>query len=164
MKRIIVFDSSTLILLAKITLLREVANRSRCIITNVVEDECTRKETFDSKIIRELIEENLIEIECIKPKELAKIRKDFNIEEGEASSLALAMKEKAILAADDKPTMKACTILNIDFSTAIHFIVRAYKRRLIDKKIALEKLSDLEKYGRYSAQIIEDAKHRIEGD
>jgi hypothetical protein len=42
--------------------------------------------------------------------------------------------------------------------------VRAFKRRLIDKKIALEKLSSLEKYGRYSAQIIEDARQRIEGD
>ena len=120
------------------------------------------KEYYEA--IRELIEENIIEIEHTKPKELAKIRKDFNIQEGEASSLALAMKEKGILATDDKPTMKACTILDIDFSTAVHFVVRAYNRRLIDKKIALEKLSGLEKYGRYSARIMEDAMHRIEGD
>lgn len=162
--RDIVFDSSTLILLAKITLLRDVASKSRCIITETVEDECAIKDTFDAKVIKELVKEKVIEIERVKTKELEKIRRDFNIEEGEASSLVLAIKEKCILATDDKPTIKACTILNVDFLTAVHFLVRAYKKRLVDKKSALEKLAALEKYGRYNTQIIEDAKQRIEGD
>lgn len=163
MKRVIVFDSSTLILLAKISLLRDVTKKVKCIITDIVEDECTRKATFDSKIVKELIKEKLLETTRVKPQKLARIQQDFNIQEGEASSLALAIKEKCILATDDKPTMKACIILNVDFSTAMHFVVRARKRRLIDKKIALEKISSLEKYGRYNIQIVEEAKQKIKG-
>lgn len=164
MKKFIIFDSSTLILLAKISLLRDVTIKAKCIITSIVEEECARKDTYDSKLIRELIKEGLLKIVHAKPKEFAKIKEDFNIQEGEASSLALAIKENCILATDDKPTMKACIILNIDFSTAIHFVVRAYKRGLIDKSTALEKLSNLEEYGRYEPRIIEDAKKRIEGE
>ena len=164
MKRTIVFDSSTLILLAKISLLRDVVSKARCIITDVVEDECMRKDKYDSKIIKELVKEGLLKTIHANHKKLKRIKSDFNIQEGEASSLALAMKENCILATDDKPTMKACTVLNVDFSTAVHFVVRAYKRGIIDKKSASEKISSLEKYGRYDARIIKDAKGRIEGD
>lgn len=164
MKNCIVFDSSTLILLAKISLLRSVTQEVKCMITNIIENECMRKDTYDSKIIKELINEDSLEILDVKSNELSKVKSDFNIQNGEASSLALAIKEKCILATDDKPTIKACIILNIDFTTAIHFVVRSYKRGMINKKIALEKMSELEKYGRYKTQLIEDAKQRIKGD
>ena len=164
MKNVIVFDSSTLILLSKISLSRNVTNVTRCIITDIVEKECTRKDTYDSKIIKELIKENLLETVKTGQKELVKIKKDFNIQHGEASSLALALKKRCILATDDKPTIKACIILNVDFSTAIHFVVRSYKTGLIDRQLALEKVSSLERYGRYNTRIIEDAKKKVEGD
>ena len=151
MKQAIVFDSSTLILLAKVTLLRDVAKKVKCVITNIVEEECTRKDTFDSEIIKELIKEKMIETINVKAGKLRKIKKDFKIEEGEASSVALAVKEKCILATDDKLAIKVCTILDIEFTTAIIFVIRAYENGLIEKKIALEKLSGLEKYGRCRA-------------
>ena len=37
-------------------------------------------------------------------------------------------------------------------------------KKKIDKKLALEKLKNLEKYGRYSVQIIKEAKIMIEGE
>ena len=164
MKRIISFDSSTLILLAKTSLLREISANVKCVITCIVRDECTRKDTYDSKIIKELLKEKLLEVADIKHNETEKIANDFGIQDGEASALLLAVKEKCMLATDDRLALKACNILNTEASTAIHFVVRAYKRKLIDKKSALEKTLILEKYGRYSSRIIEDAKKRIEGD
>lgn len=164
MKKAIVFDSSTVILLAKISLLREVTTGIKCTVTDIVVQECTRKDTDDAKIIKKLVEEKLIETVNAKKAELAKVKSDFGIEDGEASSLALALGEKCMLATDDKPTMKACTVLNVDLTTAVHFVVRACKRGPIAKELALEKLKSLEKYGRYSPRILEDAKKRLEGD
>lgn len=164
MKNTIVFDSSTLILLAKISLLRSITQKVKCIITDTVENECVRKDAYDSKVIKELINEGLLKNVNTKPGGLSKIKNDFNIQDGEASSLVIAIKEKYILATDDGPTIKACVILDVDFATAIHFVVRSYKNGLIDKKSALEKIFGLEKYGRYKPQMIEDAKQKIEGD
>lgn len=159
-----VFDSSTLILLAKVSLLRDIVQEINGLITDIVEDESTKKDVHDAKVIRELIKEGLIGVVGVKPNELSKIKVDFNIQPGEASSLALAIKEKCFLATDDGPTIKACIILNVDFMTAVHFVVKLHKKRVLDKKMALEKLSGLEKHGRYKPQIIHDAKQRIEGD
>lgn len=164
MKKSIAFDSSTMILLAKISLLRGIAAKARCIITDAVKGECTRKDTDDAKIIIKLIEEGLIKVVYMKPAEFSRMAKDFNIRDGEASSLALSLNKKYILATDDKPAIKACTILGIDFTTAIHFVVRAHARRIITKDLALEKITGLGKYGRYSPRIIEDAIKRIRGD
>lgn len=164
MKGGIVFDSSTLILLAKISLLRDVAGETKCIITDVVERECIKKDTYDSKIIKELVKEEILGVVNVKSNEFSKIVDDFGIQAGEASSFALAIKEKYILATDDKSAIKACVILNTDFTTAIHFVVRSYKRGIIDKETALAKISSLEVHGRYKPQMIEDAKQRIEGD
>ena len=46
-----IFDSSTLILLAKIDILRSVAEEVKIRIPKRVKDECTVKDTFDAKII-----------------------------------------------------------------------------------------------------------------
>jgi hypothetical protein len=50
----IVFDSSTLILLAKIEMLRSVSEDVRIIIPGMVEGESIIKDTFDSKLISSL--------------------------------------------------------------------------------------------------------------
>ncbi len=164
MGRLIVFDSSTLILLAKISLLRCVAQEMRVTITDIVKNEAIRKDIYDAKIIKELIKEEMIEVVNAGSNDFSKIKGDFGIENGEASSLALAIKSKCMFAVDDWQTMKACIILGSDFTTAVHFVVRLCKRGLLDKKAAMEKLSGLEKHGWYEPRIIEDAKQRIEGD
>ena len=164
MKRAIVFDSSTLILLAKISLLRDVSQEMKVIITDIVENEATKKDVYDAKVIKELIKEGIIEVVKAGQNSLSKIRNDFGIESGEASSLALAIKNRCMLAVDDWQTMKACIVLGTDFTTAVHFVVRLYKRGLLDKKTVMEKLSGLEKHGWYERRIIEDAKQRVKGD
>ena len=164
MKRLIVFDSSTLILLAKISLLRCLAQEMKVVITDIVENEATKKDVYDAKIIKELIKEGTVEVVKANSNEFSKIKNDFGIESGEASSLTLAIKSKCMFAVDDWQTMKACIILGIDFTTAVHFVVRLHKRGSLDKKAAMEKLSGLQKHGWYETRIIEDAKQRIEGD
>jgi len=157
----IVFDSSTLILLAKIDLLRRITTRFKVIITKEVEKESVNKECFDAKLIGRLIKEEKIKVDRItRERDKEKLEQDFNIEEGEASALLLAKTKNCPLATDDGPTIKACKVINIEFITAIHFLIRAYKDNL-GEDIAFAKLEKLKKYGRYSSRIIDDAYKKI---
>lgn len=159
----IIFDASTLILLAKIELLKEISKEVEIIIAVEVKNEATRKkDLFDVQIIRELIEQDIIRIEEVKDrKSIEKLKKDFNIAEGEAASLVLAKGKGFILATDDGPAIKAAKILGVHFTTAIDFLIRAYEREILTKKIAMSKLDRLSKYGRYTSRIIEDAIERL---
>jgi predicted nucleic acid-binding protein len=91
------------------------------------------------------------------------LRSDFKIHVGEAESLAIALKRHLPVAVDDLLTIKACRILNIKFTTAIHFLINIAEGGKIDSERALVKLEKLSLYGRYSKRIIDDAAKRLKG-
>ena len=160
----VVFDSSTLILLAKIDILRPVAKEVKIAIPKKVRDECTMKDVFDAKVISSLIKEGLIEVkEAGLKRAIPKLCNDFKIQPGEAEALHLAMEEGCTLAVDDGPTIKACKILDIRFTTAIHFLFKVVEAGKMDREMAMVKLERLSFYGRYNKRIIENALKRIEG-
>lgn len=160
----IIFDSFTLILLAKVELLKEIVRQLEVIIPGEVEEESTVKDTFDAKLIRKLIKDGKIRVAKVRAKGgKKKLKDDFNLGEGEASALLFAKDKGSPLATDDGPTIKACKILDVKFITAIHFLIRIYKKGFLSKDMALAKLEKLEKYGRYSSRIIDDAYRRIKG-
>jgi predicted nucleic acid-binding protein len=159
----IVFDSSTLILLAKVELLARVIEETKVVVTDVVETECIRKQDLlDAKLIKRLIEEGKVKVEKHDSgKEERKIGKDFNMGVGEVSSLLLAKKKGWILATDDRQALKTCKILKVPFLTAIHFLLRLYEKGTISRELALAKLTHLEKVGRYSPEIIRNVSEKI---
>lgn len=159
----IVFDSSTLILLAKAELLVRVVEEIRVIITDIVEKECTRKQELpDAKLIKKLIEDGKIKVQDYEGgKEGKKLGKDFNMGVGEISSLLLARKKECILATDDRQALKGCKILGVPFLTAIHFLLRLYERGAISQELALAKVKTLERFGRYNTEIVRDALQKI---
>lgn len=161
----IIFDTSTLILLAKVQLLRQTLERFKVQIPMIVEEEAVKKDTMDAKLIRQLINEGkIIVIQNPLEEELHGIIKDFPIDSAEASALLIAKKTGATLATDDGVTIKVCKILNVRFTTAIHIVIEAKENKIINKEIVLAKLEMLAKYGRYRVEIIEDAIKRIRGD
>ena len=165
MKKEIVFDSSTAILLAKIHLLNIVCEKLNVIFSEAVKEETTKKkDIFDSKLIIKLISENKIKVIKSNQSQVSKLMEDFNIEKGEAEAMELAREKKCILATDDGPSIKICKIMGIKFMTAVHFLINFYEKGLLDKNIALEKLKDLERYGRYDYNIIKNARSEIEGE
>ncbi|GBD39832.1 hypothetical protein HRbin37_02118 [bacterium HR37] len=109
----IVFDSSTLILPAKTEILTRVLEDTQIVITDTVKEESTRRQEFiDVKLITRFVNEGKIKVENYDiGKEGRKIKKDFNMETGEVSSLLLARRRGYILATDDKQAIKACKIL-----------------------------------------------------
>ena len=157
-----VFDSSTLILLAKIDLLRESAEDISIVIPPKVKEECLFKESLDALLIKTLIAEGKIKVEKAGNQEaVRKLRADFRIEEGEAQALWLGKRLGVPLAVDDGPTIKACKVLGVQFVTAIHFLINLRARGKLELPLALAKLDALAAYGRYSRKIIEDAPQRL---
>ena len=161
----IVFDSSTLILLAKVEILTLVSEDIQITIPETIKTECTGKDLFDAKLISSLVTNGRIKVITASKKEaIERLCKDFKIHTGEAEALALALKRKLPLATDDFLTIKACKILNQHFTTAIHFLINIVEKGNINKDIAFVKLEKLSLYGRYSKRIIDDAFKRLKGD
>lgn len=162
----IVFDTSTLILLAKLELLDIFLGdyKGQVLIPNEVEKEATAKKTYDGLLIGKRVVEKQIAVVKAQEGIAEKLMRDFNLNMGEAEAIAVA-KEKngALLATDDKNAIKACKLLNISFATAITFIVRAHEKSLLSQTDALAKLAKLAKFGRYEETIIKEAQLKITG-
>lgn len=162
----IVFDASTLILLAKAAILREVLEHHKgSIIPPVVHRECTvESEREDAQLIARLIDEGLLKIvQPERPGVIAKLVKDFQLGRGEAAALVLALEKKALLATDDLPARKACRILKVRAIIAVAFLERLVQRDLLAPELALEKLKKFKRYGRYKAETLEQVKANIKG-
>lgn len=158
----IVFDSSTLILLAKTDLLREVSNEVDIIIPEDVKRECLVKKTADAELISLLIQEGKISVqEVVDRKTIKKLQIDFRIAKAEAEALWLSKKYQYPVAIDDGPGIKASKVLGLQFLTAIHFLLRLSSHNKLSQELAQEKLTKLARMGRYNTRIIEDAMNRL---
>jgi len=162
----IVFDSSTLILLAKADILDDFIDDYRGAISvpkEVEAESCSRKESFDAQLIRKRIDEKRIGVTKISNKALCtKFMQDFHICRGEAEALVLAIEKKAkLVATDDKNAIKACKLLKLPFTSAIVVLVRMREKEAIDKEKAKAVLAALIKYGRYNDEIVKGAKERL---
>jgi len=161
----LVFDASTVILLAKISLLREIAEEVKVIIPRKVRAECLSKEGTDALLISTLIKEKKIDVkEAGGAEAIKKMQIDFKIEGGEAEALWLARRLTCPIAVDDGQTIKACKVMNQSFTTAIHFLLNLVEQSKLEPQMAMVKLEKLSKYGRYRKEIIEDARMRLKGE
>ena len=94
----LIFDSSTLILIAKVELLdvflahisMEVA------IPKAVQEECCGgKMTLDALFIRKALDESRIKVRSVRNRKLvAKLEEDFSMGRGESEAIALALKKR----------------------------------------------------------------------
>ncbi|MBI4145870.1 hypothetical protein HY489_00875 [Candidatus Woesearchaeota archaeon] len=163
MALIIVFDTSTLILLAKTTMLRLLSTKMTIQITQEVWNEATTKDTDDARIIRQLHDEGGIIISSTESVNLKDIMLDFNMDHGEASAVLFAKKTQAVLATDDRQAIKACKVLGIQFTTALNILIKVFEKKWISKDQTSIKLRGLLKYARYSEEIAKTAQKIIGG-
>lgn len=162
----VVFDSSTLILLAKAELLEDFVNdyKGDIILPDEVKDECcSKKNSFDALLISRMIDERKIKVAKIHNKGLSeKLMTDFSIAMGEAQALVLFLEKRGkLFAVDDKNAIKACRILKIPFTTALAIFVRLVEMGIIKHDRARKKLVHLAAYGRYKDTMIREAKERL---
>jgi hypothetical protein len=158
----IVFDSSTLIRLAKTDLLREVSKEVGIIVPEDVKKECLVKKSPDAELISLLIQEGKISVqETVDTKGIKKLQMDFRIAKAEAEALWISKKYELPIAIDDGPGIKASKVLGLRFLTAIHFLLRLSSHNKLSPELAQEKLTKLAQIGRYNTRIIEDAMNRL---
>ena len=162
----IIFDSSPLILVAKVELLDLflASIRLEVAIPEEVERECCGvKKTLDELIIQKALDESRIRVMAVSNKKLiAKLQADFNLGAGEAAAIALALKQQErLLGVDDKNAINACKLLGIGFTTALGILLRSREKGLIDRGDVLSKLAALARYGRYKDTIVEDTRLKL---
>jgi predicted nucleic acid-binding protein len=163
----IIFDSSTLILISKVELLDPFLASVRLEIAipgEVARECCGVKKTLDALMIQKALDESRMRVMPVSNKKfVAKLQADFSLGRGEAEAIALALKERAqLLGMDDKNGINACKLLGIAFITALGILLRSREKGLIDREAALSKLAALAKHGRYKASIVEDARLKLE--
>lgn len=163
----VVFDASTLVLLAKIDILDLFISdyRGHVLIPEKVKEEVLQKGSVETPQIAGLIRDGKLGVlEANDRSLLKKLMDDFNIDSGEAEAIALALyKKRAVVATDDRNAIRACKFLKIDFITAISILIRAVGKKLLNKNEAVLKLEKLESIGRYKKPIIADARRQIKG-
>jgi len=163
----IVFDASTLILIAKVELLDlflASVSVPVAIPAEVEKECCGSKKALDAVIIQRALDESRIKTVVVKNRRLvAKLQADFSLGRGEAEAIAPALSEEAeVVGIDDKNEINACKLLGVAFTTAVGILIRSREKGLLEETDALEKLSSLAKHGRYKDSIIEDARGRLE--
>lgn len=130
----------------------------------VQQEALARKDLYDARMIEGLLRRGKIQVTKYRsPVHRKQIQVDFGLEAGEAVALLLAKERGEPLGTDDGPAIKAAKIMGIPFFTAIHVLLELYEKRRISQEAALAKLDRLQKVGRYSVQILEDARKRIKG-
>lgn len=163
----VVFDASTLILLAKAELLEQflaALGMEAVMPREVARETCEVKQSFDALLIQRLIDEKKIGVETVKDRALfEKLRRELRLGAGEAEAIALAVARKArIVATDDRNAIAACKLARMPFTSALAVLERMREKRLLDKAEAMRKLAILEREGRYKKSIIAEARSRLE--
>lgn len=161
----IAIDSSSLILMAKTELLDLFLDNSglKAFISKAVEKESTAKKCFDAWLIERKIAEKKIFVKEVKNQGMAKkIAGDFRLHAGEAETIVLCVENKfRLIGTDDFNAMKACSVLDVPFTSALEILLKLNQKKILNKEEALAKLEQLEYYGRYSDEIIEDARKKM---
>jgi predicted nucleic acid-binding protein len=163
----LIFDSSTLILLAKVELLDVFLGGMSLMVAvppEVEKECCGHKKTLDSMVIQRAIDESRIDVIAVKDKKLiSKLELDFSLGAGESAAVVLAITQQAgLLGIDDKSGINAGKFLGIPFTTAVNILIVCREKGLLSRTEALTRLEQLAKYGRYKRLILEDAKARLE--
>jgi predicted nucleic acid-binding protein len=89
---------------------------------------------------------------------IQKLMKDFTIDRGETEVIFLAHCEgNAIVATDDRNAIRACRMLNLGYITALSIVISLCEHGAISREEAILKLEQLQRIGRFSKSIMEDA-------
>jgi len=165
-KRLVVSDSSTLILMVKASFVDIIVKSFRVFVPKIVFEESTvkGKETgrWDALKIEKLVDENLIKVKTPSKNNIQKIEKKFNLHKGELHAIALTLDMKAgFLLTDDLKAMNACKILNIKFVNAISLLLSLYEKGKLTQKAANECFTKLEEFGWYSPSLINEFRKKL---
>ena len=163
----VIFDASTLILLARCGLLDCFISRTKrqIIIPLAVRDETLQPGKEETPFIEKLLERQTIMTKQVHDEAaIQKLMKDFAIDRGETEAIFLAHSAgNAIVATDDRNAIRACRMLGVGYITAISIVISLCEHGALSQPEAILKLEQLQRIGRYSRRIMEDALVTLKG-
>jgi predicted nucleic acid-binding protein len=165
----LVFDASTLILLAKVELLDIFLDdfQGSPLLPAAVQAESTGEPRRpDGLLIWQRIQEGRLTVQEIQqPGVLSRLLQDFRLGLGEAEAIVLALEigESAVVATDDRNAIRACKVLRIGFVTSLGILARAVERGLVTGEEGARFLEKLRAYGRFRNEVIEEVSRQIGG-
>lgn len=165
----LIFDASTLILLAKAEFLDIFLDdfKGTPLIPKAVESESTHDPNRpDSVLIQERIREGRLSVQEVQqPGALSRLLQDFRLGSGEAEAILLALErgDASIVATDDRNAIRACKVLRVEFVTSLTLLVRSVEKGLLGPRDGMRFLERLERFGRFKAEIIEEVSRQIGG-
>ena len=154
-----VVDSSTLILLAKCSLLQTFCSLFDVVVPESVYAEVASEDLLknypDAALIAELQKKGAINIKRLENDD--RLILPLSLHEGEGDALLLALKLGKLFATDDGKAIKAARFLKIPFIVTPKIVAELYKLQKISFRKGHESLKKLGTIGRYSPEIIADA-------
>lgn len=153
--KIVVADSSALILLTKIDLIHEVIKQMEVFIPQSVCHEVRGGPSpayhWDSGVIEKLVQERKIIVKDVK----GHSELPLSLGKGEEDAILLFSEIQAdLLLCDDGKALKVCRHLKIPFIISPRLVVDFFKKGWIELKKAIDGLEQLSEIGRYSPDII----------
>lgn len=160
-----VFDTSTLVLLAKIDLLRMLTRHVRVHVPLAVKRESTAKpDAVDAQYLQHLMAEGDLQVEANVSSRLRnRLLREFRLGEGEAACIAVAMQHGWVVATDDRQAIKACKVLGVVCIPALAWLMHSAKERWVSAALAQAKLEALKQYGWYEPALIERVRQELRG-
>ena len=166
-----IFNASPLILLARTGYLWLVSKLfPECIIPSAVFDEIMAQNTPDALAMTRELDTGNIKVEIPTPEKIQTIsricQKDMAL--GEIQVLALALdlrdqKKKPLVILDDLPARRTAEVLGLHLIGTLGIIIRALRKRLIDKPEATQIIHRLAKVGAYfDIELIQEVLRSIE--
>lgn len=163
----LICDSSSLILLIKSDIIKYILSKNVIVIPKSVYIETVEKGKLkgaeDSYIVERFVEKSLIKVIEPKDKTRKKVKKLCNLHLGERDVIALAIDRKFKVLCDDKKGRNACEVFGIKSATALNILFGLFKKKRINKKQALERLSKLHIHGWYRDSLITHVRDKIGG-
>jgi predicted nucleic acid-binding protein len=153
--RVVVADASSLILLAKCSLLSTYGRRVTLLAPHRVLAEAAARHLWqahpDAAEIARCAEEGLVRAEAVRSRR----RLPLALGEGEAAAIRLFLARKAdLLLSDDGRALRACRLLGVPFTTTPRVIVDLRAAGAIPAPRARRALEKLAVAGRYSRDVI----------
>lgn len=153
-------DESAIILLAKANILRQVCLIAKLETTGEVKAEVMQgleKGKENAFYLRQLAREKKIKITQTKKQLAEKLGKDFRLGLGEASVIALCLKQKKPMATDDNKARKVGKILGLQVISSLSFPIILYKKKIIGLEQARIALSVMDREGWFKEDTIREA-------
>ncbi|MBI2106941.1 hypothetical protein HYT57_03070 [Candidatus Woesearchaeota archaeon] len=163
----IAIDACTAILLAKSSVIESLANVVEVKMTEQVYNEVIKgkeKMLEDSFLIENLKTSNKIQIIRGNGKITEKLMRDFNMGEGEASTISAGMGKKFIIATDNLQGRKASKVNSLPLVGSLELITHLFRTGEITSEKAMNALKKLKKYGWFEDNLIEIILEDLKND